>query len=74
MKLQSGASGGYISLVAHIWVDDDGRVIRGTIEDAHTGTRLGIDFSAFVALLQESLAHAGVLAPSDQEYGQEEPG
>ena len=50
---QSPASGGYISLVAHIWVGDDGRVIRGTIEDAHTGAQLAVDFSALAALLQE---------------------
>ena len=43
--------------MAHIWVDNDGKLIRGTIEDAHTGTRLAIDISALAALLRESLAH-----------------
>ena len=64
---QSRASGGYISLVAHIWVGDDGSLIRGTIEDAHTGARLAIDFSAFAALLQESLAHASVVNLGEEE-------
>lgn len=58
---QSPASGGYLSLVVHIWVGEDGRVIRGTVEDAHTGARLAIDFSALAALFQESLASARVL-------------
>ena len=68
---QSPASGGYISLVVHIWVSDDGKVIRGTIEDAHTGAQLAIDFSALAALLQESLASAGVLNPPGEEHRRE---
>ncbi len=68
---QSLASGGYISLVVHIWVGDDGRVIRGTIEDVHTGAQLAMDFSALAALLQESLASAGVLNPPREERGRE---
>jgi len=68
---QSPASGGYISLVVHIWVGDDGRVIRGTIEDAHTGAQLAMDFSALAALLQESLASAGVLNPPGEEHRRE---
>ena len=68
---QSPASGGYISLVVHIWVDEDGRVIRGTIEDAHTGAQLAVDFSASAALLQESLASVGVLNPPREEHGKE---
>ena len=71
MDSQSPASGGYISLVAHIWVSDDGRVIRGTIEDAHTGAQLAVDFSASAALLQESLASVGVLNPPREEHGKE---
>ena len=55
---QPQAAGGYISLVVHIWVGDDGELLRGTIEDAHTGKRLAIDLSALAALLRESLAHA----------------
>ena len=55
---QSPAQGGYVSFVAHIWVGDDGKLIRGTIEDAHTGTRLALDLSEVVAFLQASLAHS----------------
>jgi hypothetical protein len=69
---QSSASGGYISLVVHIWVGDDGRVIRGTIEDAHTGAQLAVDFSALAALLQDSLASAGVLNPLREEHRREQ--
>jgi hypothetical protein len=65
-------SGGYISLIAHIWVGDDGNVIRGTIEDAHTGVRLAVDFSAFAALLQKSLVQAKVVTLSEQERMGEE--
>jgi hypothetical protein len=61
------APGGYISLVAHIWVGDDGKLIRGTIEDAHTGKRLAIDFSALSALLRESLEHAQMRTWNVQE-------
>ncbi len=39
-------------------MDEDGELLRGTIEDAHTGKRLAIDMSALAALLRESLAHA----------------
>ena len=55
---QSSASGGYVSFVAHIWVGENGKLIRGTIEDAHTGTRLALDLSEVVAFLQASLAHS----------------
>ncbi len=55
---QSSASGGYVSFVAHIWVGERGKLIRGTIEDAHTGTRLALDLSEIVEFLQASLAHA----------------
>ena len=71
MDSQSSASGGYISLVVHIWVGDDGSVIRGTIEDAHTGAQLAMDFSALAALLQESLASAGVLNPPREGHTRE---
>ena len=52
------AVGRYLSLVVHIWVGEDGELLRGTIEDAHTGKRLAIDLSALAALLRESLEHA----------------
>ncbi len=68
---QSSASGGYISLVVHIWVGDDGRVIRGTIEDAHSGEQLAVDFSALAALLQVSLASGGALNPLREEHRRE---
>ena len=55
---QSQARGRYLSLVVHIWVGEDGELLRGTIEDAHTGKRLAIDLSALAALLRASLAHA----------------
>jgi hypothetical protein len=55
---QSAAPGGYISLVARIWVGDDGELIRGTIEDVHTGARLAFDLSAFTAFLRASLEDA----------------
>ena len=66
-KPQSPAPGRYISLVVHIWVGDDGELIRGTIEDAHTGKRLAVDLSALAALLQESLAHAPGYEGNEQD-------
>lgn len=68
MAPQPTASGGYISLLVHIWVGDDGRVIRGTIEDAHTGAHLAVDLSALAALLQGSLAHTGEMNTSEEEH------
>ena len=55
---QSSASGGYVSFVAHIWVGENGKLIRGTIEDVHTGTQLALDLSEVVAFLQASLANS----------------
>ena len=56
---QSSAPDGYISLVARVWVGDNGKLmIRGTIEDAHTGKRLALDLSALAAFLQASLTHS----------------
>ncbi len=63
-------SGGYLSLVLHIWVGDDGELLRGTIEDAHTGKRLAIDISALAALLRESLEHAPGQVGNAQEGGE----
>ena len=48
----------YLSLVIHLWVGEDGELLRGTIEDAHTGKRLAIDISALAALLRQSLEQA----------------
>ncbi len=70
---QSSARGGYISFVAHLWVGEDGKLIRGTVEDAHTGTRLAVDLSEVLAFLQASLAHSpgqttqDVAQPSSQK-------
>ena len=63
------ASDGYISLVVHIWVGDNGELLRGTIEDAHAGKRLAIDLSALAALLRESLAQAPGQEASAQDDG-----
>jgi hypothetical protein len=52
------APGRYLSLVIHLWVGEDGELLRGTIEDAHTGKRLAIDLSALAALLRQSLEYA----------------
>lgn len=68
---QPSASDGYVSLVAHIWVGENGKLIRGTIEDVHTGTRLALDLSELVAFLQASLAHSPGHA-SDAQYEGEE--
>lgn len=68
LNLQPPAAGRYLSLVVHIWVGEDGELLRGTIEDAHTGKRLAIDISALAALLRESLAHA----PGQEENAQDE--
>ena len=65
----SSAVGRYLSLVVHIWVGEDGELIRGTIEDAHTGKRLAIDISALAALLRESLANAPGHVGNAQEEG-----
>jgi len=58
LNSQSSTPGGYVSFVAHLWVGDNGKLIRGTIEDVHTGTRLALDLSDLVALLLKSLAHS----------------
>jgi hypothetical protein len=66
---QSLASNGYVSLVAHIWVGENGKFIRGTIEDVHTGTRLALDLSELVMFLQTSLAHSPGQASGNQDEG-----
>jgi hypothetical protein len=66
---QASAPDGYVSFVAHIWVGENGKLIRGTIEDAHTGTRLSLDLSEIVAFLQGSLAHSPGQASSSQSEG-----
>jgi hypothetical protein len=68
-KPQPPAPGRYLSLVVHVWVGEDGELIRGTIEDAHTGKRLAIDISALAALLRESLAHAPGQVANAQDEG-----
>jgi hypothetical protein len=67
---QALAPGRYLSLVVHIWVGNDGELIRGTIEDAHSGKRLAIDISALVALLRESLANAPGHGGNAQDGGE----
>jgi hypothetical protein len=64
------AAGRYLSLVVHLWVGEDGELLRGTIADAHTGKRLAIDMSALATLLRESLAHAPGQAGKAQEEGE----
>ena len=60
--------------MAHIWVGDDGKLIRGTIEDVHTGKRLALDFSELVAFLQTSLAHSpGQANQEEEERNEEQP-
>ena len=68
---QSSASGGYISFVAHLWVADNGKLIRGTIEDVHTGKQLALDLSEVIAFLQASLAHSPEQALDMQDEGGE---
>ncbi len=63
------APGRYLSLVIHIWVGEDGELLRGTIEDAHTGKRLAIDLSALAALLRASLAQAPGQGANAQDDG-----
>lgn len=58
--------------MAHIWVGENGKLIRGTIEDAHTGTRLALDLSEVVAFLQASLAHSPEQVWSPQSEGSED--
>jgi len=69
-NLQPPASGRYLSLMVHIWVGEDGELLRGTIEDAHTGKRLAIDISALAGLLRESLAQAPGQAGNAQDEGE----
>jgi hypothetical protein len=52
------ATGRSLALAVHLWVGEDGELLRGTIEDAHTGKRLAIDLSALAALLRQSLEKA----------------
>jgi hypothetical protein len=69
---QSPVPDGYVSLVAHIWVGDNGKLIRGTIEDVHTGTQLAIDLSKLAALLRTSLVHTPGHIPDVQDVQKEE--
>lgn len=64
------APGRYLSLVVHIWVGEDGELLRGTIEDAHTGKRLAIDLSTLAALVRESLAYAPGQVSNVQDEGE----
>jgi hypothetical protein len=64
---QSPVPDGYVSLVAHIWVGDNGKLIRGTIEDVHTGAQLAIDLSELAALLRTSLEHTPGHVPDTQK-------
>jgi len=50
-------SGGYLTLAIRIWVSARGKLIRGTIQDVHTGARFGLDLSNLAAFLQACLAH-----------------
>ncbi len=68
-NLQLPAPGRYLSLVVHLWVGEDGELLRGTIADAHTGKWLAIDLSALAALLRESLAHAPGQVGNAQDEG-----
>ena|SRR2546426_12484528 len=61
--------GRYLSLVVHIWVGEHGELLRGTIEDAHTGKRLAIDLSALAALLRQSLEQAPGQEANAQDGG-----
>ncbi len=71
---QSLVSGGYVSFVAHLWVGNDGKLIRGTIEDVHTGKRLALDLSELVAFLQTSLAYSpGQANQGEKERNEEQP-
>ena len=67
MNSQLSAPDGYISFVVRIWVSDNGKLIRGTIEDASTSVRLAVDFSDIGALLRRSLEHAQERARKDQQ-------
>jgi hypothetical protein len=69
---QASISDGYVSLVVHIWIGDNGKLIRGTIEDVHTGTRLALDLSELAALLRASLAYSPGQASEGQHGGEEE--
>lgn len=64
---QSSTSGGYISFLVHLWVADNGKLIRGTIEDVHSGTQLALDLSEIIAFLQASLAHSPGQSTSEWE-------
>jgi hypothetical protein len=70
LNFQPPAPGRYLSLMVHIWVGEDGELLRGTIEDAHTGKRLAIDLSALAALLRESLAQAPGHEANAQDGGE----
>ena len=56
--------------MVRIWVSDDGELIRGTIEDVHTGARLAIDLSALTAFLSASLEDALKSAPGTHKEGE----
>ena len=59
---------GYIALLARFWVGKDGKLVRGWIEDAHTGQRLALDLSRLVDFVSASLAsRVGTSADVDTE-------
>lgn len=64
---------GYVALLARFWVGKDGKLVRGWIEDAHTGQRLALDLSRLVEFFSASLS-SRVGAAADQEAEPEERG
>jgi hypothetical protein len=54
----SGNPDGYLSLLMRVWIEDDWRVVRGFIEEVHTGRRLPLDLSALASFLRDSAAGA----------------
>src|SRR5262249_38770939 len=66
---QESITGKYISLIARIWVADGGQLVRGTIEDVHTGARLALDLSELVTFFKTSLAHVTGQVEQPQSQG-----
>jgi hypothetical protein len=48
-------SGVYITLLARVWADKDGKSIRGQVKDVRTGAELPLDLSPLVAFVKASL-------------------
>jgi hypothetical protein len=56
---------GYLTLIARLWIDEDGTRVRGSLIDSHTGAQLPLDLTTLLAFVRSSLQHT-VGQPMDE--------